>query len=153
MQSTTTLLLSALLGSIGLMGVPTSASATVTTQPGTSCKAYGNSKGLKNYLQGINNPTATAQGVVCPVTRTALPTGTNWPVYVDGNFGAGVGYCTLYSYDFTGGYLGSYTVSGITGVFDKLLILPATQVTPYSYQSVYCNVPAGGYVYDVEPVY
>ncbi|HEX7639134.1 MAG TPA: hypothetical protein VF457_12120 [Burkholderiaceae bacterium] len=135
-----------------LMGVHGSAAA-LTTEHGSNCKPYGNSatSGLYSYISGAYNYSGGSMGVACPVVRTAAAPSTGYSVWVDGSASTGTTSCTMYSYNYTGAYLGSISFSA-TGVFDRLLTLPASQVPTYSSQVVYCYVPANGSLYDVEPV-
>jgi hypothetical protein len=125
----------------------------LTTEHGTICKPYGNSNqsGLYSYISGAFNYSGNSLGVACPVVRTVAAPSTGFSVWVDGSAGSGTASCTMYSYNFTGAYLGSVSFSA-TGTFDRLLTLPQSQVPTYSSQVVYCYLPNSGGVFDVEPV-
>jgi hypothetical protein len=135
-----------------LAGMHNSASA-LTTEPGASCKPYGNSNtaGLYSYVSGVYNYSGGSMSVACPVVRTVAAPAGGYSVWVDGSASSGTTSCTLYSYNYTNAYLGSVSFSA-TGVFDRLLTLPQSQVPTFSSQVVYCYVPANGALYDVEPV-
>lgn len=135
-----------------LMGVHGSAAA-LTTEHGSTCKPYGNSatSGLYSYISGVYNYSTASMGVACPVVRNGEAATTGYSVWVDGSASNGTTSCTLYSYSFGDNYLGSISFSA-TGVFDRLLTLPQSQVPAYSSQVVYCYVPVNGSLYDVEPV-
>jgi hypothetical protein len=137
-----------------LMGAHGSAAAApLTTVNGNTCKPYGNSStaGLYSYTNSVYNGSGAAMYVVCPVVRTVPALSTGYTVWVDGNAASGTTSCYLYSYNYTGAYLGGVSFS-TTGAFDKTLTLPQSQVPTYSSQSLLCYVPAGGSMYDVEPV-
>lgn len=135
-----------------LLGVHGSAAA-LTTEHGNTCKPYGNSatSGLYSYVSGVYNYSSASMGVACPVVRTIAAATTGYSVWVDGSASTGTTTCTLYSYSFSDTYLGAISFSA-TGVFDRLLTLPQSQVPAYSSQVLYCYVPVNGSLYDVEPV-
>jgi hypothetical protein len=126
----------------------------LTTEHGAICKPYGDSgtSGLYTSIQGVINYAAGTMGVACPVVRTTNPAlGTSFSVWVDGNAGSGTMNCSLYSYNYSGVYLGGVSFVA-AGTFTRTLSLPAAQVPNYSSQVVYCNVPRGGALFDIEPV-
>jgi hypothetical protein len=129
------------------------AAAPLTTVNGNTCKPYGNSatSGLYSYTNSVYNGSGAGMYVTCPVVRTVNALSTGYYVWVDGNAGSGTTTCSLYSYNFNGSYIGGVSFSA-TGVFDKTLMLTQAQVPTYSSQSLLCYVPAGGSMYDVEPV-
>jgi hypothetical protein len=120
------------------------------------CKVYGfqeNNGGIHLYSThgGVRNYSGFAAPVVCAVVRASeVATGT-FSVYVDGDFGTGRGSCTLYSSDYRGVTIGSASASA-TGIFDLKLNLPQSQVPPWSYQAVVCDVPDNGAIRGVTPV-
>lgn len=124
----------------------------LTTEHATICKPYGNSStsGLYSYTSGVYNYSNSAMSVICPVVRTAAAGTAGFSVWVDGT-SSGTTSCTLYSYNYTGAYLGSISFSA-AGRFDRLLTLPQSQVPTYSSQAVYCYLPTNGSLNDIEPV-
>jgi hypothetical protein len=154
MKSLSRIAVSALFSACGLVGISGSAFA-LTTEHGTICKPYGNSNtaNLFSYTNGVTNGAAGAMGVICPVIRTAPAGAGGFSVWVDGSGGTGTAYCTLYSYNYTGAYLGSVSFNA-TGTFTRLVTLPQAQVPTYSSQAVYCSLPGGsqGRLFDIEPV-
>jgi hypothetical protein len=154
MKSISKLALSAMVSACGLVGLQGSAFA-LTTEHGTICKAYGNSNtaNLYSYTNGVVNGSAAAMGVICPVVRTIAAPASGFSVWVDGSGGTGTAYCTLYSYNYTGAYLGSVSFNA-TGNFTRLVTLPQAQVPFYSSQAVYCYLPGSsqGRLFDIEPV-
>jgi len=145
--------LAALALGLALMGLHGSAMA-LTTEHGTICKPYGNSNtaGLYASIYGVANYSGAGLAVICPVVRTVtVPAGSSFSVWVDGSAAASdTTYCSLYSTNYDGSYLGAASFSA-TGAFSRLLTLPDTQVPYYSSQSVYCYVPNNGNLYDIEP--
>jgi len=135
-----------------LAGMHGSASA-LTTEHGTSCKPYGNSStaGLYSYVSGVYNYSGAYMSVACPVVRTVAAPAAGFSVWVDGTASTGTASCTMYSYNYNNTYLGSISFSA-TGIFDRLITLPQSQVPTYSSQVVYCYMPANGALFDIEPV-
>ena len=137
-----------------LMGAHGSAAAApLTTVNGNTCKPYGNSatSGLYSYTNSAYNGSGAAMYVTCPVVRTVSAPATGYTIWVDGSAGSGTTTCSLYSYNYTGAYIGGVSFSA-TGTFDRTLTLTAAQVPTYSSQSLLCYVPNGGSMYDVEPI-
>ena len=127
----------------------------LTTEHATICKPYGNSNtpGLNSYVTGVFPSPQTQAMVVCPVVRTAPAPANGYSVWVDGYAGNYSTYCTLFSYNYDNTYLGSVTVQiGPNVTFHKLLTLPQSQVPALSSQGVYCALPDGAGLYDIEPV-
>jgi hypothetical protein len=155
MKSLSKFALSATLGACGLLGLSSSAFA-LTTENGSICKAYGSTTtpGIYSYVNGTYNYSGNFTSLLCPVVRTIPAPSGGYSVWVDGTTGtAGGGYCYLYSYDYDATYKGSVGTGPLpVGKFDRLLTLTAAQVPFYSSQSVYCYLPNGGGVFDVEPV-
>ena len=135
-----------------LMGVHGTASA-LTTESATVCKPYGNSNtaGLYSYVNGVHNYSGASMAVACPIIRTVAAPSGGYSIWVDGSAAAGTASCSIYSYNYTGAYLGSVSFSA-TGTFDRLITLPAAQAPTYSSQVVYCVLPNNGGLFDVEPV-
>jgi hypothetical protein len=144
--------MSAMALAFALFGMSGSAMA-LTTEHGTVCKPYGNSNtsGLYSYVTGVYNYSGAALGVACPVVRTVAAGAGGYSVWVDGTASTGTAYCTLYSYNYDGTYLGSVSFSA-TGTFSRLVTLPQSQVTTFSSQVVYCSLPNNGGLFDIEPV-
>ena len=136
----------------GLSGMSGSAMA-LTTEQASICKPYGasNAAGLYSYTSGAWNYSGGSLSVACPVVRTVGAPTSGYSVWVDGTAAAGTATCSLYSYNYDNTYMGSISFS-TTGKFSRLLTLPATQVSYYSSQMVYCYLPVNGAVFDVEPV-
>lgn len=134
-----------------LIGLHGSAMA-LTTEHGSICKPYGNSNtaGLHASIYGVSNYSGAGLSVICPVVRTVPAPAGGFSVWVDGSAAASdTTYCSLYSINYDGTYLGAVSFSA-TGSFTRLLTL--TAVPFFSSQSVYCYVPNNGSIHDVEPV-
>lgn len=143
-------------GALCVMGLLTGAAApalALTTEHGTICKPYATTSpsSLGSYLDGVQNVSGSTIYVVCPVVRTIAAPAGGFTVWVDGSANNGTVYCYLYSYNYNRQLLGS-TSFNATGTFDRTLTLPQDQVTTYSSQVVFCSLPPGGAVFDVEPV-
>jgi len=125
----------------------------LTTQQGSICKPYANVSptGLSSQLNGIYNFSGAAMNVICPVVRTAAAPAGGFSVWVDGNASSGTAYCYLYSYNYNQQFMGATSFTA-TGTFSNLLTLPQSQVPTYSSQAVFCGLPNGGGIFDVEPV-
>lgn len=127
----------------------------LTTEHASVCNPYGytNQAGFFRGINGLFNYSGSSNSIVCPVVRTIAAPSTGFQVWVDGTVGgSGTGTCTLYSYDYTGVYKGSVSVTVGPGFFDKLITLPQTAVPTFSSQSVLCYLPTSSGIYDVEPV-
>jgi hypothetical protein len=99
--------------------------------------------GLYNRGGGVANGVAFA---LCPAVRSidTTPTGIV-AFFVDGdNFVGGTTTCTLYSYDYTGTFLGSVQGQSSARSYDMYLTLPPEQASFWAYTSVACEIPAGG---------
>jgi hypothetical protein len=153
MQPRKTLLVSALLGGVGLVCINSTALAAIAAQHGTVCKPYAGNSGLQNVVQGFKNNSTAAREVVCPLVRAGEVVGPTFGIYIDGRFPSGSGSCTMYSYTYTGTLLGTVSTGALTQTFDRYIELPASQVPAYSYQSVYCTVPAKGVIWGINPVF
>jgi hypothetical protein len=81
--------------------------------------------------------------VVCSVPRSPLAVGaTSGSFYVDGdNFSGATTSCTLYSYNYDGTYLGSVGFSAAELHFDRLVTLPAAQLSMWAYVYMECAIP------------
>ncbi len=137
-----------------LMGLHGSALA-LTTEHGSICKPYGNSNtaGLYASIYGVSNASGAGLSIICPVVRTVAAPAGGFSVWVDGLSAASdTTYCSLYSVDYNGTYLGAVSFSATGPNFTRLLTLPQAQVPFYSSQSVYCYLPDGGRIHDIEPV-
>jgi len=155
MKSFSKFALSATLGACGLLGLSTSAFA-LTTEHGSICKAYGSSTtaGVYTYITGTFNSSGGSLGLICPVVRTIPSPAGGYSVWVQGTSGAaGGGSCAMYSYDYNNTFKGSIGTGALpAGFFSRVLTLTAAQVPFWSSQSVYCYLPSGGGIYNVEPV-
>jgi hypothetical protein len=136
----------------GMVGMHGSALAFETTH-GALCKPYGKSTvdGLNSLAGGVLNQSGRTLSVVCPVIRRVQSLEGDFSVWVDGAASEGTASCAMYSYHFTGRFLGSTSFSA-TGVFDHLLTLPPGAVQRYSSQVVFCTLPPNGKIFDIEPV-
>ena len=80
--------------------------------------------------------------VVCTIPRSPRTTDTGGIFYVDGdNFNGASTTCVLYSYDYTGTYLGQTSATSFDAHFDMALTLPAAQVPTWAYISIRCTLP------------
>ena len=132
-----------------------SQAGTLTTHHGAKCTSVvGISQPLFKAVNGIWNYINTAQGVVCPVTRVGLPTSGGLRVWIDGYAPSGSTLsCGLHNQDYNGGVwvFPKFTITGTGSNFDKYLELAKVDVPTYSSQAVYCDLPPGGGIYDIEP--
>jgi hypothetical protein len=81
--------------------------------------------------------------LLCSVPRSPLvSTATLGMFYVDGDGG---GTCTLYSFDYTGAFLGSSSFTNTQGgSYDGLIVMPAAQLPVWAYTSLLCQIPFEG---------
>jgi len=92
--------------------------------------------------------------LICPIVRVSeVPAGQSFGVFVDGVGNTVSSTCTLYSYSYGGALLGSASVPVPAGTFDLLLRLPATQVPPYSAQSLYCTLDSNSLLIGYTPTW
>jgi len=84
--------------------------------------------------------------VTCNLPRAPLPTGaTSGGFYVDGdNADGGTAVCTIYSFDYTGTFLGSASFTASEAHFDRFVSLPAAQLPFYAYTYLFCGLSANG---------
>jgi hypothetical protein len=140
------------LGTSALVGgVPETAHAANANHSGTICKNYDAGEALDiDYLPGgTRNLNANSRYVICPLVIAAT-TNSSTKVHVDGYAVAGQTiYCTLYSYDNQGNFLGSQSSSAQTGTFDVKL---KVSTNSSSALSVLCLLPpsAQGVIYDID---
>lgn len=155
MKTALSLGLSLTLGTFSSMSLPGNAYAVNANNAGTICKNYNASQVADiDYLpNGTRNLNASSRYVICPIVRSPTSASYAVNVYVDGFAAAGRTIsCTLYSYDYTGTFLGSQSFpSARTGTFDQYLSVPGHY---WGTASVLCLLPgsAGGIIYDVDVV-
>ena len=143
------------LGTFGLLSLSSNAYAVNANNSGTSCRNYNAAQVADiDYLaSGTRNLNASSRYVICPIVRSTTSASYAVNVYVDGFAAAGKSIsCTLYSYDFTGTFLGSQSFpTARTGTFDQYLSVAGHY---WSNASVLCLLPgsAGGIIYDVDVV-
>jgi hypothetical protein len=143
------------LGTFGLLSLPGNAYAVNANNSGTSCRNYNAAQVADiDYLpSGTRNLNASSRFVICPIVRSPTSASYAVNVYVDGFAAAGKSIsCTLYSYDFTGTFLGAQSFPAArTGTFDQYLTVAGHY---WSNASVLCLLPgsAGGIIYDVDVV-
>ena len=146
---------------LALMGLhPGSQAGTITTQHASGCKPYIQQSGYEGQgpvfrsANGLWNYSFETRPVVCPVTRVGPPTSAGLRVWIDGYVAAGLQLdCHLVSINYDGEIVGGVS-SSMTGTgtnFDWALELPPLYVPRYSSQAVYCFLPPGGGIYDIEP--
>jgi len=84
--------------------------------------------------------------VTCNLPRSPLPAGaTSGGFYVDGdNFGGAQTVCLIWSYDYTGTYLGSSAFTATAAQFDQFVSLPAAQLPTYAYTYLECSLARNG---------
>lgn len=84
--------------------------------------------------------------ISCSVPRQPLAfTATSGSFYVDGDAQNGAWVvCSLASYDYTGAYLGSVSLTSPGPHFDILLTLPAAQLGYWAYTGITCVMPPHG---------
>lgn len=152
MRMATALALALVVSVSGLVGVSSRAYAVNSNISGTACTSYyGSQTGDFEYSgPGILNVAAsgTSDYIVCPVVRS--PTSSNQvTAYLDGSVPAGsTAFCTLYSFDYTGTFLGSQSSSN-NNTFDVLLSVPGSY---YGNASVICLLPYQGQIFDIDVV-
>lgn len=155
MKTALSLGLALTLGTFGSLSLPGNAYAVNANNSGTSCKNYNAAQVADiDYLpSGTRNLNASSRYVICPVVRSTTSVSNRVNVYVDGFAAAGRTIsCTLYSYDFTGTFLGSQSFPAArTGTFDQYLSVAGSY---WGNASVLCLLPAsaGGVIYDVDVV-
>jgi len=120
---------------------------------GTLCLPYEGRDNAKNFIMDAvglyNRGGGSAGGIafaLCPAVRSIDTTPTGFVAfYVDGdNFAGGTTTCTLYSFDFTGTFLGSVQTQSSAQSYDMYLTLPAAQASFWAYTSVFCEIPPAG---------
>ena len=155
MKTALSLGLALTLGAFSLLSHPGNAYAVNANNSGTSCKNYNAAQVADiDYLaSGTRNLNASPRYVICPIVRSPTSASYGVNVYVDGFAAAGRTIsCTLYSYDYTGNYLGSQSFPAArTGTFDQYLSVAGSY---WGNASVLCLLPgsAGGLIYDVDVV-
>ena len=92
---------------------------------------------------GVYNGAAAIHFALCTVPRSPLPSGaTSGSFYVDGdNFNGQSTACILYSYQWTGQFLGSASFTSASSSYDVFLTLTAAQLGTYAYTSLLCQLP------------
>jgi hypothetical protein len=143
------------LATFALMGgAPNTAHAANANHSGTICKNYNAAEATDiDYLtNGTRNLNANPRFVICPLV-VAATTNSSTKVHVDGfAFPGQTIFCTLYSYDNEGHFLGSKSFpSAQTGTFDVKLSVPSNSSSALS---VLCELPpsAQGVIYDIDVV-
>ena len=155
MKTALSLGLALTLGTFSSMSLPGNAYAVNANNAGTSCRNYNASQVTDiDYLpNGTRNLNASSRFVICPIVRSPTSASYAVNVYVDGFAAAGRTIsCTLYSYDYTGAFLGSQSFPAArTGTFDQYLSVAGHY---WSTASVLCLLPgsASGIIYDVDVV-
>jgi hypothetical protein len=156
MKSLFKLALSLGLTALGLFGLQGSAMALVALNANI-CQSTDPGPGIIRSGGFIQNAAANSRVVICPVIRIGEVPVSGWSVFVDGNAPAptpagGTLRCQLESYNFTNQFLGavSFTVDA-AGNFDRLLTLPKALVPTFSHQALFCSLPPGGSIFDIEP--
>jgi hypothetical protein len=148
---------SRLIGSLGMLAVivlsafPAPPSQATNINYGTNeCQVafYALATYAPQYTNnGVMNP-GTSQNfhIVCSLPRSPLaPGATVAAFYVDGdNLNGAVTGCGVFSYDYTGTFLGAYAVDASEPHFDRYIAMPAAQVPYYSYTYLICTLPPGG---------
>lgn len=152
MKMTTALALALVAGVLGLAGVSNEAYAVNANHGGPICRNYNAPEVADiDYLtNGVRNLNPNSRYVICPLVRS--PTSTNVVnLFVDGSANSGTTIsCTLFSYDFTGRFLGSQSFPAPrTGVFDQFLTVPGSF---WGTANVLCLLPgnAAGLIYDID---
>ena len=155
MKSVLKLGLIAALGSVGSLAVVSEAQAVNANHSGTICKNYnaGDVGDIDYVTSGTRNLNANPRFVICPLVRSPT-TDSSIAAYVDGNhFGVQTTSCTLYSYNYTGAFLGSTSFTrNQSGAWDQFVSLPAPQAPFYGSLAVLCTIPgsANGVLLDVD---
>jgi hypothetical protein len=142
---------------IALSCLPLASSAgTITTQHGSKCRQQGQSTYSHAFkaVNGLWNYTDAPMNVACPLIRVG-PTGSGGlRAWVDGYAPSGSRLeCTLISADYDGLQIAgaTFTLTGTGANFDRRVELPKATVPTYSSQLVWCTLPPGGAIYDIEP--
>jgi hypothetical protein len=153
MRTAISLGLALIVGAFALTS-PRAANAVNANIAGTACHNYNaaDDKYIDYLVSGVRNIDTVAHTVICPLVRSPASATEAVTVYVDGNSAAGYPIaCVLYSYDYTGAFIGSASMAGKTGTFD-------TQVTVagkwWSTATLYCTLPPSskGVIFDVDVV-
>jgi len=154
MKSAITLGIGVTLGAIGFFGEVPQAYAVNANHSGTVCRNYnaGEALDIDYFYYGTRNISSTGKYVVCPIVRA--PNAASG--YIDGRIYDGETiYCTVYSVNYTGAYLGStsFSVTGPT-TFDRYFSFPSTQVSYWGNMSALCYLPGNGQgvIYDIDVI-
>ena len=88
----------------------------------------------------------SSRWISCSVPRQPLATdATSGSFYVDGDAQNGAWMvCSLASYDYTGTFLGSYSLTSPGPAFDFLITLPTAQLGYWAYTGITCVLPPNG---------
>jgi hypothetical protein len=153
-------LAAALVFCLALLGAHGAAQAgPVMDSSATVCRPLGDNAqgGLSMTSVGLYVTAATGMAVICPITRSAQPSGA-W----NAGMNVWIGYqippqtqigCTLYSVGYDGSLLGTATRTAPgDGTPDLINVyVPKAQMTFYSSANLYCTLPHGAWLFHVEP--
>ncbi|WP_280152061.1 hypothetical protein [Piscinibacter sp. XHJ-5] len=132
----------------------------VTTVPATLCKTYGATavSGLSSSHTGLYNTNPAPVSVICPVPRTRPAAADGYRAFVNGRQPTGTTLsCTLHSQRHDSYTLGASTFARVGdptpgGIVRMSAVLTVDKVSPLSYQSVWCSLPPGAKLFDIELV-
>ncbi len=116
-----------------------------TCQAGYQAESQDTVLHFVNGVESLGN-VASLPYIVCSLPRSPLAAGATFGgFYVDGDniFGATTT-CTIWSYDYTGAFLGSASGSSAASSYDMFLSLPAAQLPTYAYTYLTCRLAKGG---------
>ena len=119
------------------------AMADFAVHSGSICHSYdkGQVNDIDFFSDGVKNIAIAPRRVICPLVVTHTPGQTTGDVYV--YYSTNVSFsCTLYSYDWTGAFLGSKTSSPYPAV--TALRIGSVLSTEISNHSLVCTLPANG---------
>lgn len=123
----------------------TKAEAAPISSSGLICHAKNGSQNgdITAVVNGVRNSNVNSRDVVCAVERQpAAPTSSEQDFFVDGdNLNGKSTSCTISSYEYNGGFLGSKSFTTNSVAYDVQLIMPLTMVTQYAYLSMTCTLP------------
>lgn len=143
MKKFVTLIFTFAINMIGILSISNSALAATVFHHGSICRSLNQSqaKDLVINTEGVRNIATTARSVICPLVVTHTPGQTTGGVLVDYRttvpFSTAIS-CTLYSYEFTGSFMGSTTNTSGFNTYISLLGVPADIFSNYT---VLCSLP------------
>ena len=144
------------LAALGVVG-PAHAAGPAMDSSGTVCRPIGESSqpGLSMTVVGLYVTAPAGMGVLCPMLRSAQPTVTGgMNVWIDFQLPVNTTInCTLFSVAEDGSIMGTASRSnpGDGTPNDMNIFIPTSQMMYLSSANLYCTLPHGAWLFDVEP--